>query len=144
MPNDRPASVRALEAELLHVVEQVDRRGTAERGVACRRSRGCSPSGQREVVERHALGQDVVEDAAADGREDDVLLSSRACCALVGVRRLRVLSTCFQRRRRSGDTPILLVGTTMRARRQADEDARVHRDLASSNAMSASATLLNS
>jgi hypothetical protein len=61
---------RGLEAGALHVIEQVDRRRSAEDEVRVVDDTAASLLGQRAVIERHAVLQNVTEQHATDGGDD--------------------------------------------------------------------------
>ena len=50
--------------------------GAGRVGRSNRRSRGLTGAGESGVVERHGLGKDVVENAAANGGEDHMAVCS--------------------------------------------------------------------
>ncbi len=70
LPNDRPARVGRLEAQVLEVVEQAERRVPAEQLVAVADDAADGLLREAVVVERHPVREDVVEEHAADGRVD--------------------------------------------------------------------------
>ena len=64
------AGRRRTEARLIHVVQQLDRAAAAEELVAVADHLRQFARLHRQVVERHAFGKHLVEEAAADGRLD--------------------------------------------------------------------------
>ncbi len=65
---------RVLEAKFLHVVEQIDRRRTTEEFIRIGDHAAAALGGECRVIERHALGKNVVENQTTDGGRDDSVL----------------------------------------------------------------------